>query len=97
MGEWHAKSRWGTGVDALRAGILFVEVKVVTVGVMVMVAVGVAPFFEKRSLSFNEEEESWGVSFGLVRGDILDFGGVFCCSGGGDEGQWFEVGGRSCC
>ena len=36
-----------------RAGILFVEVKVVTVGVMVMVAVGVVPFFEKRSLSFN--------------------------------------------
>lgn len=42
----------------MRAGILFVEVKVVTVGVMVMVAVGVVPFFEKRSLSFNQEEES---------------------------------------
>ena len=38
----------------MRAGILVGEVRVLTVGVMVVLAVGVISFFEKRCLSLVE-------------------------------------------
>ena len=63
----------------LRAGILLGEAVVVAVGVMVVAAaVGVMSFLEKRSLLVMKMEvEYLGVSFELVRGDILNLGGGF--------------------
>ena len=60
------------------AGILFGEMVVVAVRVMVEAAVGVMSLFEKRCLPVSEVEvECFGVSFGLVGGDIFDLGGGF--------------------
>ena len=47
-------------------------------GVVVVVAVGVMSFFEKRCLSVTElEVECLGVGFGLVGGDTFNLGGGF--------------------
>ena len=68
----------------MRAGILFGEVVVVVLGVLVVEAVKVMSFFEKRSLSLTEKDfECLGVSFGLMGGDIFNLGGGVWCSGGG--------------
>ena len=60
----------------MRAGILVGEVVVVAVEVMVVVAVGVISFSEKRCSSVTKVE-CLGVGFGLVGGDILDLSGGF--------------------
>ena len=60
----------------MRAGILVGWVVVVGVEVMVVVAVVVISFSEKRCLSVTELE-CLRVGFGLVGGDLFDFGGDF--------------------
>ena len=62
----------------MRAGILVGEVVVVVVGVTGVMVVGVVGVisFEKRCVSVTEVE-CLGVGFGLVGGDIFDFGGDF--------------------
>ena len=57
----------------MKAGILVGGLGVVAVGIMVVVAVGVISFSKKRYLSVTEVE-CLGVGFGLVEGDIFDFG-----------------------
>ena len=60
----------------IRAGISVGVVVLVVVGVMVVVAVGVISFSEEQCLSVTEVE-CLRVGFGLVGGDIFDFGGSF--------------------
>ena len=60
----------------MRTGILVDGVVVVAVGVMVMVEVGVVSFSEGRCLPVAEVECAV-VGCGLVRGDVLNFGGGF--------------------
>ena len=80
----------------LRAGILVGRVAVVVVGVMVMVQVGVVSSSEGRCMPVAKVEYVVVVGCGLVGGDVLNFVGGFCGSGG-DGGGWFKVGGSCCC
>ena len=60
----------------MRADVLVGEVVVETVGVMVMVEVGVVSFFEGRCLPL-AEVECVVVGCGLVGGNVLNFGWGF--------------------
>ena len=60
----------------MRADVLVGEVVVETVGVMVMVEVGVVSFFERRCLPL-AEVECVVVGCGLVGGNVLNFGWGF--------------------
>ena len=77
----------------MKAGILVGELVVVAVGMVVVVVVGVIFFSEKRYLLLTEVE-CLGVGFGLVEGDIFDFG--FVAAVVKMEVDNVELG-RSCC
>ena len=69
------KSRWKGDVDAHESRYLVGGVVLVLVGIMVVAAMGVISFSEELCLSVIEFK-CLGVGFGLVGGDIFDFGGV---------------------